>query len=174
MEDKVKFILENYQTMKVQEIADHVGMTYSQTQDVARKAGVRKFKSKPWTDEELEFLYEHFPSKKGKWVAEKLGRGFHATHKMAEKLNIKAEWNYTYVSVQGYLIDCSDRENRILVHRKVMQDHLGRELSSNEIIHHIDGDKLNNSIDNLEIVTRSEHINMHRDELVEAKLKRKR
>ena len=34
-----------------------------------------------------------------------------------------------------------------------------------------DGNKLNNSIDNLELLTRAEHINLHRAELVAAKSK---
>lgn len=172
--DKEQFILENYQTMKVQEIADKLGMAYSQVQSVARKNGVRKYRSSAWSESEIEFLREHFPKKKGKLVAEHLGRGFHATHKMAEKLGIKAEWRYMYVSVEGYLVDCSDRENRFHIHRAVMEHVLGRELTSDEIVHHKDGNKLNNHPDNLEIVTRSEHINIHRDELEIARGIRKR
>lgn len=63
---------------------------------------------------------------------------------------------------------------QIRTHRYVMQKHLGRELRSNEIVHHIDGNKANNDISNLEIVSRSEHIKMH-PEIAEKSLnKRKR
>ena len=48
---------------------------------------------------------------------------------------------------------------------------LGRKLRSDEIVHHKDGNKLNNSIDNLELLTRAEHINLHRIELIAAKSK---
>ena len=41
--------------------------------------------------------------------------------------------------------------------------HLGRKLSSDEVVHHIDGDKLNNSWENLEVVSRSEHAREHKD-----------
>jgi hypothetical protein len=34
-------------------------------------------------------------------------------------------------------------------HIKVMEESLGRKIKKNEIIHHIDGDKLNNNIENL-------------------------
>ena len=34
-------------------------------------------------------------------------------------------------------------------HRLVMEEHLDRELTSEEVVHHIDGDRLNNCIDNL-------------------------
>jgi hypothetical protein len=46
-------------------------------------------------------------------------------------------------------------------HRIVMEKHLGRLLTSDEIIHHIDGNKRNNDISNLLITNRSEHIKMH-------------
>ena len=47
-------------------------------------------------------------------------------------------------------------------HRYVMEQHLGRPLEPNEVVHHKDGDKRNNDIDNLELTSRSEHSRMHR------------
>ena len=35
------------------------------------------------------------------------------------------------------------------VHRLVMEEHIGRELTKEEVVHHIDGDKSNNKLDNL-------------------------
>lgn len=46
-------------------------------------------------------------------------------------------------------------------HRVVMEQHLGRPLRSDEIVHHIDGNKHNNDIANLQLVTRSEHARLH-------------
>ena len=51
------------------------------------------------------------------------------------------------------------------IHRIVVEKSLGRVLSSNEIVHHIDGDKTNNNISNLQIVTRSEHCQIHKPRL---------
>lgn len=46
-------------------------------------------------------------------------------------------------------------------HRHVATKNLDRELKDNEIVHHIDGDKTNNSWDNLEVMTLSEHTAQH-------------
>lgn len=46
-------------------------------------------------------------------------------------------------------------------HRFVMEQHISRELTPNEIVHHKDGNKHNNKIENLEIMTRGEHIKIH-------------
>lgn len=50
---------------------------------------------------------------------------------------------------------------RIDEHRLIMEQHLGRKLERNEVVHHIDGDKRNNDINNLELMTLSEHSRMH-------------
>lgn len=46
-------------------------------------------------------------------------------------------------------------------HRVVMEQKLGRTLSSDEIVHHIDGNKKNNYPDNLELTDRSKHAKHH-------------
>lgn len=47
---------------------------------------------------------------------------------------------------------------RILEHRYVMELHLGRPLRSDEIVHHADGNRLNNIIENLQVMSQSHHI----------------
>lgn len=55
----------------------------------------------------------------------------------------------------------ADCKGYIREHRLAMEQHIGRMLNKDEIVHHKDGDKLNNSIENLEIMTLSDHAAHH-------------
>ena len=46
---------------------------------------------------------------------------------------------------------------RVTFHRYLMEQHIGRALLLNEIVHHKDGNKYNNKISNLEIRDKREH-----------------
>lgn len=50
---------------------------------------------------------------------------------------------------------------RKYLHRLIVEEQLGRELKITEQVHHIDHDKLNNSPDNLIVLTPSQHAKYH-------------
>lgn len=52
-------------------------------------------------------------------------------------------------------------KNWVREHIIVIENYLGRRLSDDEVVHHIDGDKDNNDILNLDICTVSQHNNCH-------------
>ena len=54
-------------------------------------------------------------------------------------------------------------KEKIYEHRYVMEQHIGRKLKKGEEVHHIDGNKMNNSIENLMLLTIDEHKKFHRD-----------
>ena len=53
------------------------------------------------------------------------------------------------------------KNNYVLLHRVVVENAIGRLLADNEVVHHKDHNRFNNSPDNLEVMTRSAHAKLH-------------
>ena len=58
----------------------------------------------------------------------------------------------------GYLIF---RDSGKRVHRWIMEKHLKRRLERGEIVHHIDGNRQNNDLENLKLLNAKEHFKLH-------------
>ena len=70
----------------------------------------------------------------------------------------------TYME-NGYLVKFENGYNKkgnVKLHRAVMEEKLGRRLTPDEVVHHKDGNKLNNDISNLEVMSRGDHSRLHR------------
>ncbi len=65
-----------------------------------------------------------------------------------------------YIDRDGYKIIHINRKH-YREHRVIMENFLGRKLLTTEIIHHINHNKLDNRVENLEIVSRSDHKNKY-------------
>lgn len=73
------------------------------------------------------------------------------------KLGTAQDW---YKGPLGYMIGCINGK-RYYQHRFVMEQSLGRELSRTEHVHHINGDKTDNRLENLELLNKSDHHKQH-------------
>ena len=67
------------------------------------------------------------------------------------------EWGLT---ASGYL-EKQINGVKYYQHRYVMEQHLGRPLSKDEVVHHINGDRIDNRLENLELTTQHEHGKHH-------------
>lgn len=61
----------------------------------------------------------------------------------------------------GYIYWTFGRYRDIAEHRVLMEQHIGRELLPSEHVHHRNGIRHDNRIENLELLSRSEHSRLH-------------
>lgn len=71
-------------------------------------------------------------------------------------------WKRGYTMSGGYKMIIVNNK-KVYEHRYVMEQHIGRKLKRGEEVHHIDGNKMNNDIDNLILLSIEEHKKFHRD-----------
>lgn len=77
-----------------------------------------------------------------------------------------------YISKEGYKQKYKPKSPEarsngyVAVHRDVASKKIGRPLRDNEVVHHIDGNKLNNRPNNLQVMTRKQHWKVHHSKKV--------
>lgn len=69
--------------------------------------------------------------------------------------------NTGYIMVRSPDHPLADSTGYVLEHRIVMEAHLGRGLGQDEVIHHINGVRDDNRIENLQITNQSDHCRHH-------------
>ena len=144
---------------------------------------------KGMTDEEFkDYLIFEYKDNSIRQIAHKLNITQGAIRKYFKKYNIPFKekkdtylrgakapnWNggrhmhNGYIEIYAPKHPHKNKRNCIYEHQKVMEDYLGRYLEKGEVVHHKDLCKTNNNIENLQLLTMSEHSKLH------AKLRKER
>lgn len=100
-------------------------------------------------------------------------KGKHQTSEMLAKfrktIHEKSNWKGRSITSQGYILIYQPdhpypvKRQYVLEHRYIMEQYLDRYLKPEEIVHHIDGNKANNSIDNLLLLpNKADHMTFHK------------
>lgn len=56
---------------------------------------------------------------------------------------------------------CKIGRKQVLLHRYIMEQHIGRKLARNELVHHINGDRQDNCLENLRVIALGAHTALH-------------
>ena len=95
-----------------------------------------------------------------KWRSETFRGVNHPTYKGRIKYGSKQQ----YWAIYSPLHPFADGKGYVMEHRLVMEKHIKRFLTSDEVVHHENQDKLANRIENLRLMSKSEHDTMHMQE----------
>jgi len=77
--------------------------------------------------------------------------------------NWKGGRNFTGATNQKYAVIYVNKRKYVGEQRIVMEKILGRKLTKKEIVHHIDGDRLNNNPNNITRLSKEDHFRIHQE-----------
>lgn len=86
----------------------------------------------------------------------------------------KAYDDYSVAADSRYLRIWKGRRRSELLHRYIAKKYFGEEMVSGLVVHHIDGNRLNNEIENLRLMTNKEHMSLHSRQQSEKRKEKRR
>lgn len=144
-------------------------------------------KEENWSECEIAKLKEVYPFLSNKQISLLMNRSIGSIQHKATRLGIKKDkeankivrslarsganshlWNGGKTKdKEGHILvlrkgnPMADKRGYVMEHRLIMSEHLGRVLNPDEIVHHKNGIKDDNRIENLEIMSNGEHTRLH-------------
>lgn len=157
-----EWLLEKVKTLTLREIAKEVGCNYSTVQRATVVLGIRipkkRLKPHPQMSEIAKAAYRkkwpngRFGALASRWKGGRRGGGSRRE----------------YIIIYSPEHPNATQEGYVMEHRLVMEKHIGRYLTLREQVHHKNGNKKDNRIENLELMeSRSAHAQKHVAETAE-------
>ncbi len=154
-----------------------IGAIYHKINHLKKKGfDIKSFEERKWSNKEIEYLKSSWTNKTQDEILNNLNRNWISILQKAKKLKLpkrnirgKSQFLYKCNSTKEIFSASKDKQGYILIningmwirsHRYEAENFFNVKLSKNEIVHHKDGNKENNSKDNLEITTRNKHAHL--------------
>lgn len=181
-----EFLRTHYANKSQREIGDYLGRTVLAVRSRANKLGIQpsllRHRYETFDPNPVEvcrlYLDEHWS---GERIAKELrcppSRVYALLHEAGITRTIWQTARFTsihknmanpgrYLTRAGYIMvnvyDAeTDRFRKVFEHRYVMEQHIGRKLRPDEVVHHLNHNKTDNRIENLLILSSGEHTSLH-------------
>lgn len=140
-----------------------------------------------WSEWHLNYLKERYPSERAEDIGKVIGKSKSSVQHKAHRLGIAKDIegfhgvrslacsgansgnfkNYRTITKKGYVLlhkpnhPSASKDGNVMEHRYVVEKALGIVLPKMFDVHHLNGDKQDNRLDNLAIVTHSAHTKIH-------------
>lgn len=144
-------------------------------------------KGQEWSNAQLEYLKEHYPFERAEDVGNAIGKSKSSVQHKACRMGIVKTsesffavrsalragantWNfngYKRRTSKGYIAHYkpehpfAGKDGLVMEHRLVVEEAIGHYLPSELDVHHINGIKTDNRIENLQVLTHGEHTTLH-------------
>lgn len=164
-DDEIEFIKDNYHSMTVDEIADNLQRTPKAIRGKIERLGLSLSKlprNKPytWSEDELQILRDNH-SLPDHLIKELLPR-FSLAQITRKRLALGFRKHNYEPYIQSNYYQTFRNGQRIWIHKEVAEQKIGRKLHKDEVVHHINGDKLDNRPENLFVCSdKKHHGNIH-------------
>ena len=161
--EELEYLRKNAKNKSVKEMSKYLQRTPKAVRNRLEMIGIslrdlKNISFETWTEEEDNFLRENYCNMTVKELENYLNRTEKAIRSRKNKLKLNNKYDNLrekrgkeyYINSDGYYITYDKEHKKYNVsHRVIYEEHYGIKLKSNQYIHHIDGNKKNNNIENL-------------------------